>query len=236
LCTEILSGSCVPTLTWIPPGVPGYSDTDKYGFDPEAARQALAASSYGSPDNLPEIELTYISDDPSEVERAEWVAGQYRDILGVELVLKPVDATTVFALTKDAATYPQLLMYGAWFQDYPDPQNWLSVFWTCDASFAQAAGYCNEEFDRLTELGDTTVDLEERLMYYEQAQQILIDDLPGPFLFNLAGRALVKPNVTGITPTASEAEWPGSLSSLMSIDVVPAEESEEMVGEATPAP
>ena len=73
-------------------------------------------------------------------------------------------------------------------------------------------------------------------MYYEQAQQILIDDLPAPFLFNLAGRALVKPYVTGITPTASEAEWPGSLSSLMSIDVVPAEESEGMVGEATPAP
>jgi len=217
-CTEIQSGSCVPTLTWIPPGVPGYRETDQYGFDPEAAQQALAASSYGGPDTLPEIELTYISDDPSEVARAEWIAGQYREILGVELVLDPVDATMVISLAKDAATYPQLLMYGAWFQDYPDPQNWLSVFWTCDASFAQAAGYCNEEFDRLTELGDTTVDPEERLAYYEQAQQVLIDDLPGPFLFNLTGRALVKPNVTGITPTASEAEWPGSFSSLMTIE------------------
>ena len=59
----------------------------------------------------------------------------------------------------------------AWFQDYPDPQNWLSVFWTCDASFAQAVGYRNEEFDRLTELGDTTVDPEERLTYYEQAHR-----------------------------------------------------------------
>jgi oligopeptide transport system substrate-binding protein len=217
-CTEIQSGSCVPTLSWIPPGVPGSIETDAYAFDPDAAKQALADSSYGGPEHLPRIELTYISDDPTEVEQAEWVAGQYRDILGIDLQLKPLDGTTVFSLTKDAATYPQLLMYGGWFQDYPDPQNWLSVFWTCEATFAQAADYCNEEFDRLTALGDTTIDPEERLTYYEQAQQILIEDVPGAFLFNPAGRALVKPNVTGITPTASEAEWPGSLSSLMTIE------------------
>ncbi len=219
-CTEIQSGTCVPTLSWIPPGVPGSLETDQFAFDPAAARQALADSSYGGPENLPKIELTYINDDPTEVERAEWVAGQFRDILGIDLELKPLDGTTVFSLTKDATTYPQLLMYGGWFQDYPDPQNWLSVFWTCDATFAQAAGYCNEEFDRLTQLGDTTIDPEERLSYYHQAQQILIEDVPGVFLFNPAGRALVKPNVTGITPTASEAEWPGSLSSLMTIDKI----------------
>jgi oligopeptide transport system substrate-binding protein len=217
-CTEIQSGSCVPTLAWIPPGVPGSIEIDAYAFDPDAAEQALADSSYGGSEHLPQIQLTYISDDPTEVERAEWVAGQYRDILGIDLELKPLDGTTLFSLIKDAATYPQLVMYAGWFQDYPDPQNWLSVFWTCDATFAQAAGYCNEEFDRLTQRGDTTIDPEERLSYYEQAQHILIEDVPGTFLFNPAGRALVKPNVTGITPTASESEWPGSLSSLMTID------------------
>src|SRR5690606_1838451 len=42
LCAEIRSGDCTPTLSWIPEGVPGFIQTDKYGFDPEAARQALA--------------------------------------------------------------------------------------------------------------------------------------------------------------------------------------------------
>ena len=45
-----------------------------------------------------EITLSYNSDDPSETERAEWMAGQYRDILGVELVLEPIDGTTSTAL------------------------------------------------------------------------------------------------------------------------------------------
>lgn len=217
-CAEVQSGTCVPTLSWIPPGVPGAIETARYAFDPEAAVAALAASSYGGPDALPDIELTYISDDPTEADRAEWLAGQFRDILGIELSLKPIDGTTLFALTKDAATYPHFFMYSGWFQDYPDPQNWLSVYWTCDSTFAIPIGYCNKEFDRLTNLGDTTVDPDQRLAYYEQAGQLLVDDVPGIFAFNFAGHALIKPNITGISPTPSEAEWPGSLSSLMTIE------------------
>jgi oligopeptide transport system substrate-binding protein len=217
-CTELQAGTCAPTLSWIPPGVPGTIETDKFAFDPEKAKQALADSTYGGPEKLPEIKLTYISDDPREVERAEWVAGQYRDILGIESTLVPVDATTLFGLTKDVTTYPQLMMYGAWFQDYPDPQNWLSVYWTCDSVFAQPIGYCNEAFDRLVEKGDTIVDPTERLESYEQAGQVLVNDVPGVFLFNPEGLFLVKPNVSGLAPTASADQWPGQYSSLIAID------------------
>jgi ABC-type oligopeptide transport system substrate-binding subunit len=110
--------------------------------------------------------------------------------------------------------------FGGWYQDYPDPQNWLSVVWTCDSFDAQVKGYCNEEYDRLVQLGDSTVDPEQRLDYYQQAEQLLIADAPAIFLYNSVGKFLVKPNVTGITPTASEAVWPGSFSSLMTIDKV----------------
>jgi oligopeptide transport system substrate-binding protein len=217
-CAEVQHGTCAPTPSWIPPGVPGYIESDRYGFDPEAARLALADSTYGGAENLPEITLSYFADNPSETEHAEWIAREMRNILGIELVLEPVPGDELFARTNDAATYPQLMMFGGWFQDYSDPQNWLSVVWTCDATFAQAAGYCNEEFDRLTALGDTTVDPVKRLAYYEQAQRILIEDVPGPFLFNPTGPVLIKPNITGITPISVDAVWPGTFASLMTID------------------
>ena len=205
-CTEVRSGDCTPTLTWIPPGIPGAIETDKFAFDPEAAMQALAESSYGGPENLPEIQLYYNSDRSGATERAEWVAGQYRDILGVELdprADRRHDADRADART--TTTHPQLLLVGGWSQDYPDPQNWLSVYWTCDATFAQRVGYCNEEFDRLTKLGDTTVDPEERL-------ELLRAGRPDPgrrscrvhSSINLAGVFVVNPAVTGYTPTPSE--------------------------------
>ncbi|MDQ3225187.1 MAG: peptide ABC transporter substrate-binding protein [Chloroflexota bacterium] len=219
-CAEVRSGDCVPTLTWIPEGLPGSVETDLYGFDVEAAQQALAESSYGGPDGLPDISLFYNSDDPAATPRAEYVAGMYRDNLGVEVTLEPTDGTTLVALRKDSTTHPQLVLVGGWIQDYPDPQNWLSVFWTCESTFAERVGYCNEEFDELTRLGDTTVDPEERLGYYEEAGQILIEDVPGPFLYNNAATFVVNPAYTGYVATASEVEWPGYLSSPMTIDLV----------------
>ena len=146
---------------------------------------------------------------------ARW---EYRDILGVELVIEPTDGTTLTVLRKDPTTHPQLLYTGSWVQDYPDPQNWLSVVSTCGSNFAQRVGYCNEEFDRLTELGDTTVDPGERIGYYEEAGQILVDDVPGPFLLNQSQLFVINPAVTGYVLTPTEFEWPGSLSSLMTID------------------
>jgi oligopeptide transport system substrate-binding protein len=217
-CAEIAFGSCVPTLSWIPPGVPGAVETDAYGFDPEAARQALADSTYGSAENLPEITVSFFASDEPEPDDVGWLADQYREILGVELALEPVEGGELFARTNDAETYPQLMIFNGWFGDYPDAQNWLSVVWACDSSFAQAAGYCNEEFDRLTALGDATVDPDERLAAYEEAHHLLIADVPGVFVDNPAGRFLVKPTVSGITPSPVESMWPGMLSSLMAID------------------
>ena len=74
---------------------------------------------------------------PEAAARAEWVAGQYKEILGVDIKLAPTEGTALTALRKDPATFPQMLLVGGWIQDYPDPQNWLSVYWTCDADFAQ---------------------------------------------------------------------------------------------------
>ena len=86
-------------------------------------------------------------------------------------------------------------------------------------TFAQRFAYCNEEFDALVEQGDTTVDPAARITFYEQAGQILIDDVPGPFLYNLAAVFVVKPYVVGYVPNASEVEWPGQFGSQMTIDI-----------------
>ena len=218
-CTTIRNGDCAPTLSWVPEGVPGSIETDLYGFDPAAAVQALEESSYGGPDALPTIQMFYNSNDSGNTARAEWVAGQYRDILGVEIELAPTEGTALVDLRKSPETFPQLLLVGGWIQDYPDPQNWLSVYWTCDATFAQRFGYCNEEFDELVRQGDTTLDPEERIPFYEEAGQILVNDVPGPFLYNLSVTVLVQDHVTGFTPTASEQSWPGSLSSHLTLDI-----------------
>ncbi|MCA9861327.1 MAG: peptide ABC transporter substrate-binding protein, partial [Thermomicrobiales bacterium] len=117
-CADVRSGDCTPTLSWIPPGTPGAIETGAFAFDPEAAVQALADSSYGGPENLPEIKMYYNGERSGAQERAEWIAGQYRDILGIELSLQPTDGTTLISLSKDVTSHPQLVTLGGWAQDY----------------------------------------------------------------------------------------------------------------------
>lgn len=217
-CTVIRNGDCSPTLSWIPTGLPGSIESDKYGFDPEAAKAALAESSYGGAESLPEIKLYYNSDDAANTARAEWIAGQYRDILGVTITLEPTEGTALSALRKESSTFPQLLLTNNWIQDYPDPQNWLSVYFKCEAVFAQRFGYCNPEFDKLVTEADQSFDQAKRLELYQQAGQILVEDIPMAFLYNLSNVVLVNPSVTGYKATAVDAEWPGQFGSLLTVD------------------
>lgn len=230
LCADMRSGDCLPTVSFIPVGLPGAIETEQYAFNPDAARQALAESSYGSADALPEITLYYNADYAERGEQSEWLAGQIRDILGIELTIEPMEGAALVALRKDATTHPQLVYFGSWYQDYPDPQNWLSVFWTCESSL-NPFGYCNEAFDTLTKQGDTTIDTAQRLPLYQEAGQMLVDDVPAAFLLNPSGIFVVNPEVTGYAPTPSEVEWPGSVSSLMTITKLPP----AAVGEELPA-
>lgn len=216
-CTEIRT-DCVPAYNWIPEGVAGHISTDAYKFDPEKAKQALAESSYGGPEKLPEIKLTFNADDPAAQPRIEWVAGQLREHLGIEAVLDAQEGQALNAARKDNATYPQAgLFITNWYQDYPDPQNWISVYWNSE-SFAKRIGYKSEELDRLADLGDRELDQTKREEYYRQANQILLDDLPAPFVYHLANVFLVKPEVTGYKTTSADSEIPGQWGSLLTID------------------
>ncbi len=179
----------------------------------------LAESSYGGPDGLPEISFFYNSDDAANTARAEWIAGQYRDVLGVTISLQPTEGTALTALRKDPATFPQMLLATSWIQDYPDPQNWLSVFWKCSATFAIRASYCNPAFDALVDQADVEFDQATRLELYEQAGQILVEDVPIAFGYNLSNVVLINPAVTGYVATPLDAEFPGQFSSLLLIDI-----------------
>jgi oligopeptide transport system substrate-binding protein len=138
--------------------------------------------------------------------------------LGVDIALDPVDPTTFTALTKDPKTFPLLARQG-WCADYPDPQNWLSVYWRSETTFAKRQGYANEEFDKLTKQADVELDPAKRMDLYKQAQQVLLADIPAAFGYNNTNHYLVQPWVKGIVTTPQDADWAGSMAPwLITID------------------
>jgi oligopeptide transport system substrate-binding protein len=216
---DVDGGLSVPTLTWIPPGYPGFQEGEtRYGYDPDAALQAIAESSYGSVEALPEIDVTF-GDSPRNRVRHEWLVAKWKEVFGdgLKITLNPVESTTYTALTKDIETAPLVYRLG-WCADYPDPQNWLSVYWKT-GGFGERIGYSNPEFDELVNAADVELDPDRRAELYQQAQDVLINDAAVAMMYNTINHYLVKPWVQGIKTTPQDSAWPGDIDPInISID------------------
>ncbi len=218
--TDVLKDLGAPAQTWIPPGYPGYDESeDRYAFDPEMAKKTLTDAGYTVENGVLTkdgtqypIELTF-SDTPRNRTRFEWIAAKWNEVFGIDVALNPVEATTYTALTKDVATAPQAFILG-WCADYPDPQNWLSVYWLSTSSFASRIAYVNPKFDEIIAEADVETDPATRAQLYMDAQKELVASLPGGFVWNNVNSYLVKPYVKGITTTPQDSGFPGAIDPL----------------------
>jgi oligopeptide transport system substrate-binding protein len=214
-CRQVAYSSCTATLSMIPPGLPGAIETDAYAFDPAKARQALADSSYGGPENLPEV-MWYGSKDSAGIDReGQWLYEQFRQVLGVELKLAYLSEEEFDAMLDSPETWPQFEL-STWFAS-TEPRGWFDP-WRCDSELT-SVGYCNPELDAVLVRADAEFDSEQRLALYEEAGRMLVADVPAIFAYNLSLGWLVKPYVTGYTlSTAVNGNWPGWMN-LLTVDV-----------------
>ena len=214
-CREIQFGACTPALSWISPGAPGAIETDAFAFDPAKAQRALAESSYGGPEHLPEVTWHILEDDPDDARDAEWLATLFRQVLDVELTIAEISEEEYDALyaSDDPETWPQL-DGGVWWGD-PDPRDWF-VVWRCDSEFNQ--GYCNPALDALLDRADAELNPEKRIALYEEAGHMLVTDAPAIFVNTSFSQCLVKPYVVGYSRTAPNGNYPG-WTNLLTVDV-----------------
>lgn len=208
---EVLRGAGVPALTWIPPGFPGYPAGEKrWAFDATAAKKALSESKYGSATKLPAITFTFINDARTR-SRIEWLQKQWKQVLGVEVKLNAVDATTYANLTRDPKTSPQMSLQG-WCALYPDPHYWLSAYWKT-GTVAERFKYSNKSLDQLLTEADATTDASRRLDLYDKAHSTLLNDVPAVFLWHSVNAYLVKPWVKEYKPAPLNRWFPGDTTS-----------------------
>ncbi len=218
---DALKGTSAKTVTWIPPGYPGYDGDDKrLDFNPDKAKQLLAQAGYANGQGMPEVKISYNSNNPATQTRVEYLIQIYQKSLGITLGLDPVEGKTLNNLRKDVNTAPQFVYGGGWCADYPDPQDWLSIFWESSSQFAKNIGYTNPEVDKLIHQADVEVDQAKRLDLYKQAQRLVVDD--APYIIRSTSKAtfLVKPYVKGLEITPQDSNtYPGMTTGLLNVTI-----------------
>ena len=222
LKAQILGPAGVPAYSWLAPGFPaanGEELSSIQNYDPAKAKELMAAAGFSDPSTFPKQVLQVRNPTPLVKSISQAAAAMLRDNLGIEVEVQDVDqATFMDALTAKPTEIPfGFVSYG---MDYLDPSNMLGV-WLSGGRHS----WSNEEFDKLVkDAASFTGDPEERTKMFQDAERILVEDVPGVFVYHETPVQLIKPWVKGefIEPDVNgitSLHWPG----YTAMSTVPAE-------------
>jgi peptide/nickel transport system substrate-binding protein len=89
---------------------------------------------------------------------------------------------------------------GSWIADYPDAENYLSVFYGRNPAPPNYTRYHNPVYDKLYEQALSQTSDSARNMLYQQMDQMIVDDAPVVTLWYDEVIHLVQPGLQGFSP------------------------------------
>lgn len=178
---------------FIPEGMPGFSKNVKgYTYDPEKARQLLAEAGFPDGKNLPEISLATTVGYRSLI---EYVQGQL-DRIGIKTNVEITQGASLRELvSKNGINF----FYGQWIADYPDGENYLSVFYSKNKiPFGpNYTGFNNKKFDALFEQTYHEKNDAARYALYQQMDGLVMEESPVVVLYYDKLVNLYQNNISG---------------------------------------
>jgi len=183
-----------PATGILMPQLPGYTPGDKtFAFDPDEARRLLAASKYGSAENLPEIVLTEVGGGAEGRIDTQAFIQQWREELGIDVRIEQTDFATILARQDEGS----LQMFNAgWIMDYPDPEDILDLKFH-SGSALNDVNYSNAGVDAILEEARIEQDAGRRLELYQEAERLIIEDAAWLPLYFSQSHVVINEDVEG---------------------------------------
>ena len=182
---------------FVPLGLPSFDSVrvKGYHYDPAKSRELLAEAGFADGKNLPAIKLFTIA---LYSDMADFIAKQLGDI-GIAVQVETIQKALLLDMTSDSRA---LFFRGSWIADYPDAENYLSVFYSKNPAPPNYTRYNNPHFDALFEKALMEENDSIRYTLYQQADQLMINDAPVVPLWYDKVIWLVQPHVKHFQPNA----------------------------------
>jgi peptide/nickel transport system substrate-binding protein len=182
---------------FVPAGFPSFDSAlvKGYHYDPAKALALLREAGYPNGTGLPAIKLLTI---PAYSDLASYIVNELLQIgirINVEVIQKSL-------LLEQTAKSEALFFRGSWIADYPDAENYLSVFYGKNPAPPNYTRYNNPQFNQLYEAALSEKNDSVRYALYRKADQLMIKDAPVvPLWYDMVVR-LVQPYVKGFAPNS----------------------------------
>ncbi len=158
---------------FVPQGLPSF-DAEKvkgYHYDPAKAKTLLKEAGFADGKNLPEIKLLTI---PIYANLASYVANELKQI-GINVKVEAIQKSLLLEQTSKSQA---LFFRGSWIADYPDAENYLSVFYSKNPAPPNYTRFKSEAFDKLYEQALSQTNDSLRYNLYRNMDRIIIDNAP----------------------------------------------------------
>lgn len=198
ITSVIFKGTNLPARDFSSSAVAGYDDNlegvEVLEFDPEKAKDLWAQADAISPfeGTLP---LASNGDGPHN-QWIEALANQWINNLGISVEPKFYPTFAAFLEDREADVVGGPFRAG-WQADYPGMYNFLAPLYATGAS-SNHGFYSNAEFDGLLDTASRTGDQDEAIAAMQQAQEILLADLPSIPLWNQATTGAFGENLNNV--------------------------------------
>jgi len=229
----VLRGEYHATNRFVPKGaIAGYNNDDIKGPDgttnlsgnPDLARQLLAQGlkekGYKSIADLPPITYTDRNQQLTNAIATD-IIQQWKDVLGITVKLNVLEIGKFNEALSASRNNPKgvQLWYAGWGQDYPDPQDWLSIFLGKGVDENQnnygqnnsSAATGQQAVQKRLLQADVLVDQKQRFDIYLDAEQKAINDVTWIPLYQPSIDRLINPKVAdfdlGTYEDPSPEEW-----------------------------
>jgi peptide/nickel transport system substrate-binding protein len=170
------------------------SEIKGYNYDPELSKKLLADAGFPNGQGLPEITLSV---DKTYLDLCEYLQQQLSDI-GIKI---KIDVNPAATLREMIAKSKILFFRGSWIADYPDAENYLSLFYSknyCPKG-PNYTHFSSKTFDAYYEKAQKENNDSVRFYLYRKMDQLVMDESPVVILYYDQVLRFTQKNISGLT-------------------------------------